>query len=157
MSQIEFGQSCGNVFADLELENADELYIRAQLGLMVRRIIRNLGYSQKQAAELLEIKQPEVSNLMQGKYHLFSEGHLMGFLNKLGQKIIIQISPHHEGESFAPTVEVLLQQSSEQLDDEEFEVVADQLADKLAQYGEPNSPVLSDYAVSRGGIYGDNP
>ena len=100
MSQREFEPSSGNIFADLELENADELYTRAQLGFQVRKMLKNGGYTQKQAAELLGIKQPEVSNLMQGKYHLFSEGRLMGFLNRLDQKVIIQISPHHEGEPF---------------------------------------------------------
>ncbi len=60
-------------------------------------------------------------------------------------------------EAFAPTVEEMLQQSSEQLNDSEFEIIADQLADELVQYGEPNSPLLSDYAVSRAGIYGDHP
>ena len=60
-------------------------------------------------------------------------------------------------EAFAPTVELLLQQSSEPLNDEEFELVADQLADELAQHVGPNSPVLSDYAVSRAGIYEDHP
>ncbi len=51
-------------------------------------------------------------------------------------------------EAFAPTVEALLQQASEQLDEDEFEAVADQLADELAACVGSNAPVLSDYAVS---------
>ncbi len=60
-------------------------------------------------------------------------------------------------EAFAPTVELLLKQSSKPLNDGEFELVADQLADELALHVGPNSPVLSDYAVSRAGIYEDRP
>jgi predicted XRE-type DNA-binding protein len=49
---------------------------------------------------VLNIKQPEVSNLMKGKYYLFSEARLFGFLNKLERKVTIQISQHHPGEAF---------------------------------------------------------
>ena len=37
---------------------------------------------------------------MKGKYHLFSEGRLFTFLNKLEHKITIQISQHQTGEPF---------------------------------------------------------
>lgn len=48
-------------------------------------------------------------------------------------------------EAFAPTVETLLQQASEQLDDDEFEALADQLADEFAACVGADAPVLSDY------------
>jgi antitoxin ParD1/3/4 len=59
--------------------------------------------------------------------------------------------------AFAPTVEVLLQRTSDQLNDEEFEAAVDQLTDELVAYVGSNVPVLSDYAVSRAGIYEDHP
>lgn len=60
-------------------------------------------------------------------------------------------------EAFTPTVEALLRETSEELTDAEFEAVADQLADELAACLGPNPPSLSDYAVSREGIYEDHP
>ena len=60
-------------------------------------------------------------------------------------------------DSFAPTVEALLRQTPDQLSNEEFEALADQLADELAICIGPNAPALSDYAVSRAGIYADHP
>ena len=36
---------------------------------------------------------------MQGKYHLFSEGRLFDFLNKLNKKITIRMSNHHVGKA----------------------------------------------------------
>jgi antitoxin ParD1/3/4 len=60
-------------------------------------------------------------------------------------------------DALTPTVEALLRQASEQLSEDEFEALADQLADALAEHLEPNTPVLSDYAVSRAGIYEDHP
>jgi antitoxin ParD1/3/4 len=44
-------------------------------------------------------------------------------------------------------------QTQNQLNDEEFETIADQLADEFASYFGSNIPALSDYAVSREGIY----
>ena len=94
----DFEESSGNVFADMGLEDADELLTRAQLGYAVRQILRQRRLKQREIAQLLEIKQPEVSNLMRGKYHLFSEGRLFGFLNKLGCKITVHVESFHKGD-----------------------------------------------------------
>ena len=99
-SKIEFEESSGNIFADLGLENAEELYVRAQLGIQVFQIIKNRGYTQQQAGDILGIKQPEVSALMCCKYQRFSQERLIGFLNKLDRKVMIQISRHSEGEPY---------------------------------------------------------
>jgi predicted XRE-type DNA-binding protein len=96
----DYIESSGNIFADMGLEEADELLTRAQLGYSVRQILKERELKQREIADLLDIKQSEVSLLMQGKYHLFSEGRLFTFLNKLDRKVVIQISPHQEGEPF---------------------------------------------------------
>ena len=98
-NSTEFVKSSGNVFADLDLEDAEELLTRAKLGAAVRNILENRNLKQQEIARLLNIKQPEVSNIMQGKYHLFSEARLFGFLNRLKKKVTIQISNHHQGEA----------------------------------------------------------
>jgi antitoxin ParD1/3/4 len=41
--------------------------------------------------------------------------------------------------------------------DEEFETIADQLAEDFKTYVGHNTPNLSDYAVSREGIYEEHP
>jgi antitoxin ParD1/3/4 len=60
-------------------------------------------------------------------------------------------------EALTPTVEALLRETSEELTDEEFEAVADQLADELTASLGPQTSLLSDYAVSREGIYEGHP
>jgi antitoxin ParD1/3/4 len=57
--------------------------------------------------------------------------------------------------AFTPTVETLLQEASAFEKEEEFELLADQLADKLAANFESDVPQLSNYAVSRASIYED--
>lgn len=48
-------------------------------------------------------------------------------------------------------------QAQSQLNDEEFEIIADKLADEFALCVGSNLPVLSDYAVTRESIYEDHP
>ena len=60
-------------------------------------------------------------------------------------------------EVLTPTVETLLQEVPTELIEVEFEAMADQLADELRADLGPSAPTLSDYAVSREGIYEDHP
>ena len=96
----EFEMGSGNIFADLGLDDADELYTRAALGVQVMKILKERDFSQKEAAKYLGIKQPEVSAIMCAKFSRFSQERLIGFLNKLNQKVTIQVSLHHKGEPY---------------------------------------------------------
>ena len=96
MSKDGFVKSSGNVFEDMGLEDADELIIRAQLGRAVRSILEEKGGKQRELAALLGIDQAEISKLMNGKYHLFSEGRLVGFLNRLDRKVTVHIEPRDQ-------------------------------------------------------------
>ena len=98
MSKEDFVKSSGNVFADMGLEDADELAIRAQLGHAVRTILEETPRKQRDIAALLKVDQAEISKLMNGKYHLFSEGRLLGFLNRLDRKVILRVEPRQKGE-----------------------------------------------------------
>jgi predicted XRE-type DNA-binding protein len=79
----------GNVFADLGLDDADELLTRAQLGHTVRLILKARKLKQREIAELPGIDQAEVSKLMNGQYHHFAEGRLFAFLKSLDQKVTV--------------------------------------------------------------------
>ena len=98
--KIEFEVSSGNVFADLGLEDAEQLYTRAALGVQVMKTLTARGLSQKDAAEILSIKQPEVSAIMRARFRKFSQERLIGFLNKLNQKVTIQVSRRRKGEPY---------------------------------------------------------
>ena len=54
-----------------------------------------------------------------------------------------------------PTVDVLMNENPS-LSVEEFEAKLDQLAEKFMKYVGPDVPPLSDYALSREGIYEDH-
>jgi antitoxin ParD1/3/4 len=61
-------------------------------------------------------------------------------------------------DALLPTVEDLLEQVSEpMIASDEWEALADQLGEELATSLPADAPPLSDYAVSRAGIYEDHP
>ncbi len=99
-ADIEFEESSGNVFADLGLDDAEELQIRAEIGYHVFGLLKKKKLKQRECAALLEIKQGEVSHLMNGHFSRFSTDKLLEFLKRLNQKVTIKISPHKKGEPY---------------------------------------------------------
>ena len=97
---IAFEEGSGNVFADLGLENADELFARAKLGFSVYRILQEKNLKQREIATLLSIAQPDVSHLMNGHFSRFTTDKLLEFLKRLDQKVTIEIRPHRQGEPY---------------------------------------------------------
>ena len=99
-SDMEYEEGSGNVFADLGLQDADELYARAQLGFHVHKLLSARKLKQREIASLLGIKQPEVSHLMNGHFSRFTTDKLLEFLKRLDQTVSISIRPHRPGEPY---------------------------------------------------------
>ena len=97
---IEFEEGSGNVFADLGLTDADELYARAQIGFGVYKILKDKGLKQREIAKLLGVPQPEISHLMNGHFSRFTTDKLLDFLKRLVRKVTIRISSHKPGEPY---------------------------------------------------------
>jgi predicted XRE-type DNA-binding protein len=99
-AEPEFEEGSGNVFADLGLEDSDELFARAKIGFHVYKILKDKKLAQREIAALLGIKQPEVSHLMNGHFSRFTTDKLLDFLKRLERKVTIRISPHKPGEPY---------------------------------------------------------
>jgi predicted XRE-type DNA-binding protein len=96
--EIEEGSE--NVYADLGLDGAQELFVRAQIGFHVFKILEARKLPQRAIANILDIPQPEVSHLMNGHYSRFTTDKLLDFLKRLDQTVSINIRPHQDGEPF---------------------------------------------------------
>lgn len=90
-----FQQSSGNVFADLGLQDADELFTRGKIGIQVIRLLKQRNLKQRDISKILGISQPEVSHLMKGEFQRFSEGKLLNFLKRLDMEITLYIRPRN--------------------------------------------------------------
>ena len=87
----DYEVSSGNIFADLGLENSEELLARAQLMHELGLLIKSSTLSQKQIAKRLGITQPKVSMLVTGRLSEFSADSLMRYLSILGCEVEIRI------------------------------------------------------------------
>jgi predicted XRE-type DNA-binding protein len=95
-----FEEGSGNVFADLGLDDADERFTRTKLGFHVYQLLTQRNLKQRQIGELLAIKQPEVSHLLNGHFNRFTTDKLLAFLRRLDRKVTIRISAHKPGEPY---------------------------------------------------------
>ncbi|MEC4672367.1 MAG: helix-turn-helix transcriptional regulator [Nitrospirota bacterium] len=96
----KFEKSSGNVFADLGLEDSEELRLKAELGAEIFRILNRRKLTQADAAELLGIDQPQVSRLKNGEFNRFSVSRLFSFLNRLNRKVEVRVSRYRRGDSY---------------------------------------------------------
>lgn len=101
---IEIEEGSGNVFADLGLEDAEELFTRSRLGYHVFALLRDRELKQREIAALLGVKQPEVSHLMNGWFSRFTTDKLLDFLRRLDQRVTIRVSPRRQGEPYQEVV-----------------------------------------------------
>jgi predicted XRE-type DNA-binding protein len=85
-SAIRVTSSTGNVFRDLGFskEESEHLLIRADLLIQVQKAIVSKRLKQAEAAKLLRVTQPRVSDLLRGRIDLFSTDSLIDMLARLG-------------------------------------------------------------------------
>jgi len=81
-------------FNDLGIPNAEEHLVKAQLVFKIDRIMKRRRLKQAEAAELLGIKQPDVSKMLRGDFRQFSVERLLRFLVALDQDVEIVIKQH---------------------------------------------------------------
>ena len=91
MKQTTVTRSGGNIFSDLALPNADECAVKARLVIYIDKMIEQAELTQQAAAKKMGISQPDVSNLLRGRFEGFSLGRLLGFVRALGSDVKIKV------------------------------------------------------------------
>lgn len=93
-NDLELEIGCGNVFADLNLPDADKLLLKTNLIHTIAELIHRRQLSQTEAAAILKIDQPKVSAIMHSRISGFSVDRLLGFLTLLGHNVHISVDAH---------------------------------------------------------------
>lgn len=70
---------------------ASNLVLRAELMAAIAELIREKGWTQGQAAEVLGVGQPRISDVVQGRVDRFSIDMLIVWLEKLGKDVSVSI------------------------------------------------------------------
>ena len=88
-------RSLSNIFADLgfEAEEAEQLRIRAELMIVLGRLIERRGLTQADAATLFGVSQPRISDLVRGKIDRFSIDTLVAMLGRGGMTVRFSAKP----------------------------------------------------------------
>lgn len=79
----------GNVFEDLGFDPAEsaDLALRAFLMAEIRKFIERNNLTQVKAAKFFGVKQPKISNIINGKVEEISSDYLVGLLAKTGGEL----------------------------------------------------------------------
>jgi predicted XRE-type DNA-binding protein len=82
-------RSSGNVFKDLGFgrEEAEHLVIRSELMIKIEKLLKARGLTQAEAARIMRVSQPRVSDLLRGRLDLFSTDALIDMLARLGVSV----------------------------------------------------------------------
>jgi predicted XRE-type DNA-binding protein len=94
-----------NVFKDIGVPNAEEHLIKAQLVFKINEIMKDRGLKQVETAELIGVRQPDVSKMLRGEFRQFSVERLLRFLVALDQDVEIVVKPHRDRNN-APALQV---------------------------------------------------
>jgi predicted XRE-type DNA-binding protein len=86
--------SSDNVFKDLGFRDpeAENLRIRSDLMARLRNLIEDQGLTQAEAARMLGVSQPRVSDLVRGRIDLFSIDKLVTLLAKAGIRVTVKVA-----------------------------------------------------------------
>ncbi|MCP5092888.1 MAG: XRE family transcriptional regulator [Gammaproteobacteria bacterium] len=79
----------GNVFEDLGFDPAEsaDLALRAYLMAEIRKFIESNGLTQVRAAKFFDVRQPKISNIINGRVEEISSDYLVGLLAKTGGEL----------------------------------------------------------------------
>ena len=88
----------GNVFADLGLPDPEGRNAKAEIAICIEQLIDSRNLTQSEAAKIMGITQPEVSNLVRGRLRGFTLDRLINCLNAFDQCVDINIRPMRAGE-----------------------------------------------------------
>ncbi|HBA40983.1 MAG TPA: transcriptional regulator [Deltaproteobacteria bacterium] len=93
--KLKVSRSSGNVFRDLGFtsEEAEHLKIRSDLMIQLQKLIAARGLRQAQAAKILGVTQPRVSDLLRGRIDLFSTDAIIDMLARLGVRVKVALVP----------------------------------------------------------------
>lgn len=99
----EVVRGSGNVFADIGLPDAEDMFLKAQLALLIAKTIKAHGFSQRKAADVTGIPQPDINAIVNGRLVGFSAFRLLKALRALGKSVELHIRDEG-GEDFVLAV-----------------------------------------------------
>jgi len=82
-------RSSGNVCRDRGFgpDEAGHLLVRSDLMIRIEKVLKTRGLKQAEAARIMKVTQPRVSDVLRGRIDLFSTDTLIDMLARLGVRV----------------------------------------------------------------------
>lgn len=84
-------QSTENVHADLGHPDAPDRLVKAELAREIAQILMDRKLTQQQAAAILGMPQPKLSEMLRGRFRGISQAKMIECLNRLGREVDIVV------------------------------------------------------------------
>ena len=84
--------SGSNIFADLNLPDAENLKLRSELMIAIRKWVKDNGLTQTEAARRLNTTQPILNDAIRGRYEKFTIDRLVKMLDAAGLHVSVSVS-----------------------------------------------------------------
>ena len=92
MTKIAHEVGSGNVFADLGVPDPDVHLLKSRLVGALAKMIKQQGLTQAEAAERMQMAQPDVSRLLKGQFRAYSVERILRCIAAFGSDVRITIS-----------------------------------------------------------------
>lgn len=79
-----------NIFAETGVKDPSVAQFKAELAQTILDIMEERRYKQADASDVLQVKQPVISDLMNGKLHKFTIDRLLHFLFRLDWQVKVE-------------------------------------------------------------------
>lgn len=99
---IRITKGSSNIYADIGMPDAGEMLVKAHLAAKIGEIIKQRRMTQQQAAEILGMPQPKLSNMLRGQFRGISEARMLDCLNRLGRDVEIVVRKSSRSRGAAP-------------------------------------------------------
>ena len=86
-------ESCGDVFKDIGFSSgeAEILNIKSNLMSEIESYINDNSLTQEQAAGLMGVSRPRISDVVRGKIDKFTIDALINMLNRVGRHVVVTV------------------------------------------------------------------
>ncbi len=84
--------SGGNIFADLNIPDAENEKLRLHLLAAIREWVSGSSLTQTEAAAAMGVKQPTLNDAIKGRYQKFTIDRLVRMLSNVGKQVNITVT-----------------------------------------------------------------
>jgi predicted XRE-type DNA-binding protein len=92
MTKTHVTPAGGNIFADLDVPDAENEKLRLVLLASIREWFESSGMTQNEAAESMGIKQPVLNDAINGRFQKFTIDRLVRLLASVGRRVNVTIT-----------------------------------------------------------------